>query len=125
MQQPRAYAGGPADLSAHTFSLDIGTAHPAFDGHFPGHPVLPGVVVLAEVLAGIEQHLAKPVDRILIRSAKFHAPVAPGSTLRIELVSGDGDGSAVAFTVSCDDTRVASGTLGLEATAAAATGSTA
>lgn len=119
MQRLTAHPVGPADLSSHTFSLDIGTAHPAFDGHFPGHPVLPGVVLLAEVLAGVERCLGKPADRILIRSAKFHAPVAPGSTISVQLVSGEGEGGAIAFTASCNDTRVASGILALEATAAA------
>ena len=98
-------------MSAQHFSITVAADHPAFDGHFPGHPVLPGVVLLAEVLAGVERTLGLPMDRILIRSAKFHAPVAPGSILAVELDDVAGTGLGVAFTVSCEDRRVASGTI--------------
>jgi len=94
-------------VSTQHFSIAVAADHPAFVGHFPGHPVLPGVVLLAEVLAGMERNLGLPVDRLLIRSAKFHAAVAPGSTLAVEVVCGTGIG----FTVSCQGTRVASGTI--------------
>ena len=30
--------------------IEIGADHPAFDGHFPGRPILPGVALLAAVL---------------------------------------------------------------------------
>jgi 3-hydroxymyristoyl/3-hydroxydecanoyl-(acyl carrier protein) dehydratase len=95
-------------MRSHHFSIAVAADHPAFDGHFPGHPVLPGVVLLAQVLAGVERWLELPVDTALIRVAKFHAPVLPGSTLAIELLHSD----AVAFTVFCGETRVASGTIG-------------
>jgi 3-hydroxymyristoyl/3-hydroxydecanoyl-(acyl carrier protein) dehydratase len=100
-------------LGSHRFTFDATAAHPAFAGHFPGHPVLPGVVLLAEILAGAERCLGVPMDRILIRVAKFHAPVLPGSTLAAELVVGNG----IVFTISCGGTRVASGTLTLEGAA--------
>lgn len=94
-------------MSAQSFSVAVAADHPAFAGHFPGHPVLPGVVLLAEVIAGAERLLKVPMNRILIRSAKFHAAVAPGSTLLVEIVRG----TSIGFTVSCEGTRVASGTL--------------
>jgi 3-hydroxymyristoyl/3-hydroxydecanoyl-(acyl carrier protein) dehydratase len=100
----------PARLDSHDFSITVAADHPAFVGHFPGHPVLPGVVLLAEVLAGVERCLGLPMDRIMIRVAKFHAPVAPGATLAVELVQGNG----IAFTVSRDGTRVASGTIAVD-----------
>jgi 3-hydroxyacyl-[acyl-carrier-protein] dehydratase len=114
-------------VSSHRFEVDIAADHPAFDGHFPGHPVLPGVVLLAEVLAGIERWLGQPLDGIRIKVAKFHAPVAPGSLLTVELIASGVAGAApasaglaladlarpggIAFTVSCGDTRVATGTV--------------
>ena len=94
-------------MDAHRFTVEVPAGHPAFDGHFPGHAVLPGVVLLAEVVAGVERCLGLPTDRLVIKVAKFHAPVAPGSSLAVELVL-DRD---IAFTISCGPTRVASGTL--------------
>jgi 3-hydroxyacyl-[acyl-carrier-protein] dehydratase len=110
MQHPGAPGGGSAGLSPHHFTIAVAADHPAFAGHFPGHPVLPGVVLLAEVLAGVEAGLGLPMDRIQIRSAKFHAPVLPGSTLTVELVPG----SVIGFTISCGSTRVASGSIAPE-----------
>lgn len=89
------------------FTVDVAADHPAFAGHFPGHPVLPGVVLLDEVLALAERHLHRPLGDLLVRVAKFHAPVTPGARLTVEL-AGSGP---VSFSVSCDGIRVASGEI--------------
>jgi 3-hydroxyacyl-[acyl-carrier-protein] dehydratase len=62
--------------------------HPAFDGHFPGQPLLPGVALLAEVIEAILgdaelSALVGPRPRIGI--AKFVAPVLPGTVLSMAL----------------------------------------
>lgn len=55
--------------------------HPAFEGHFPGRPILPAVVLLAEALAAIESATRRaPQDWTLV-NAKFLAPVSPGTPL--------------------------------------------
>lgn len=105
--------------ASHDFSITVPAEHPAFVGHFPGHPVLPGVVLLAEVVAGVERCLGLPMDQIVIRVAKFHAPVSPGATLTVELVQGNG----IAFTIASGETRVASGTLALDSKPQPDTGS--
>jgi 3-hydroxymyristoyl/3-hydroxydecanoyl-(acyl carrier protein) dehydratase len=82
--------------------------HPAFEGHFPDAPLLPGVVLLAEVLeAVISAGWAAPVQ---IASAKFLAPVRPGSTIVIELAVPPGEQNAT-FDVRCGDACVATGRL--------------
>ena len=69
-------------------ALTIAPEHPAFAGHFPGRPLLPGVALLAEVL---ELVLADPALAALvgvaprIGAAKFLAPVRPGAQLTITL----------------------------------------
>jgi 3-hydroxymyristoyl/3-hydroxydecanoyl-(acyl carrier protein) dehydratase len=63
-------------------------AHPAFAGHFPGQPLLPGVVLLAEVLeaALADATLAALLGpRPTLASAKFLAPVSPQGDAPIEL----------------------------------------
>jgi 3-hydroxymyristoyl/3-hydroxydecanoyl-(acyl carrier protein) dehydratase len=61
----------------------IGPEHPAFAGHFPRRPVLPAVVILAEVLAAIEAQTREPPQQWTIASAKFLAVVAPDEPLTL------------------------------------------
>jgi 3-hydroxymyristoyl/3-hydroxydecanoyl-(acyl carrier protein) dehydratase len=69
-----------------TRPLEIDAGRAAFEGHFPGRPVLPGVALLADVLEAAldEPALAQglgPAPRLLV--AKFFVPVAPGAALAI------------------------------------------
>ena len=68
--------------------LHIAADHPAFDGHFPGRPLLPGVTLLAEVLEAVldDPALAAIVGSApRIGAAKFLAPVRPGARLTLRL----------------------------------------
>ena len=72
----------------HTLTLQVAHDHPAFGGHFPGQPLLPGVSLLAEVLEAVldEPALAAIVGAApRIAAAKFLAPVRPGARLTIAL----------------------------------------
>jgi 3-hydroxyacyl-[acyl-carrier-protein] dehydratase len=67
---------------------------PFFQGHFPGHPIMPGVLVIesmAQTAAVLVVHtLGKSAEGKLvyftsIDEARFRKPVQPGDTLRIEV----------------------------------------
>lgn len=67
---------------------------PFFQGHFPGHPVMPGVLIIEAMaqVAGIMAYVAsgeetkKKVTYFMsIDNAKFRKPVFPGDQLRIEI----------------------------------------
>ena len=71
--------------------VEIDPGHPAFDGHFPGRPVLPGVALLAEVLEAAlgDAALAGFVGTApRLPVVKFLAPVLPGASLRIDFRVG-------------------------------------
>jgi 3-hydroxyacyl-[acyl-carrier-protein] dehydratase len=89
-----------------TFRYEVPADHPAFPGHFPGRPILPGVVLLDAVLraAGLGQaHLLR---------AKFTAPVLPGDTVEIALTPRAG--GRTAFACTRDGRTVLSGELACE-----------
>ncbi len=73
---------------------NVSINEPFFPGHFPGHPVMPGVLIVEAMaqVAGIMAYLAsddetrKKVSYFMgIDSAKFRKPVMPGDQLRIEI----------------------------------------
>ena len=59
------------------FSID----HPTAAGHFPGNPIIPGAVLLDEVLQAIAGDGGAAPS--VIRSVKFLQPVRPGDVLLI------------------------------------------
>jgi hypothetical protein len=92
-------------------TLTIPADHPAFPGHFPGHPVLPGVALLSLVLEAVAARPALQARlgaQPTLDNAKFLAPVGPGATLRLALRE---QGRGVAFELFSGDTAVARGQL--------------
>jgi beta-hydroxyacyl-ACP dehydratase FabZ len=65
---------------------------PFFQGHFPGHPIMPGVLIL-EAMAqvggvgalNLSENLGKLAYFLSIKEAKFRKPVMPGDQLIIEV----------------------------------------
>lgn len=83
--------------------------HPAFAGHFPGRPIVPGVVLLDRAILFADQLLGQSGQLWQIGNAKFFSPVGPGEALIFALehkASG-----AIAFTVRAAERSVASGSL--------------
>jgi 3-hydroxyacyl-[acyl-carrier-protein] dehydratase len=96
-----------------TTSLAIAANHPAYAGHFPGQPVLPGVVLLDAALQVLERSGEAIADGWAggwtISSAKFQSAVRPGEALTLEhetLPNG-----SVRFAIRTTDRAVASAIL--------------
>lgn len=93
--------------------LSVADDHPAYAGHFPGHPILPGVVLLDEAL-----HALAAVHRLesaigQIKSAKFLSPVSPGEALRLDYAaSAEG---VFRFRILAGERAVASGVFAFAA----------
>lgn len=98
-------------MSRHRVPLQVASDHPALPGHFPGSPIVPGVVLLDETLHAIEVALAADTDGLPwhIGAAKFHHIVRPGDALQLDFESQP-DGS-VHFELRSNGTLVASGTV--------------
>jgi len=94
--------------STHRIDADLR----AFDGHFPGAPVLPGAYLLALVLHELERQPAlrsRLGNTLEVQQVKFLAPVGPGQTLRIRLEARP---PGIEFSVHQGATPVARGQLG-------------
>jgi 3-hydroxymyristoyl/3-hydroxydecanoyl-(acyl carrier protein) dehydratase len=85
----------------------IPASHPAFAGHFPGQPIVPAVVLLAEVLAAVQHATGLAADAWTLASAKFLSPVGPDSAL--ELVHEESANGGRRFEIRAGATLVASG----------------
>ena len=67
--------------------FDIPVDHPCFPGHFPGQPILPGVLLLERVMSLAQTSLARSLDECTVYNIKFLASVAPGDVLDVQLAS--------------------------------------
>lgn len=100
-----------------TFAAD----HPVFVGHFPGRPVVPGAMLLDEVLY-LAMRALRPASRFPaqqsneipkaqchVASVKFLSPVSPGETISISCTGSWGEQSR--FDITCAGRTVATGVL--------------
>lgn len=82
--------------------------HPCLPGHFPGRPLVPGVVVLEQVLRAAEAQAGAPLTALRLPQVKFMAPLLPGQAARVEL---DGQAPRWKFLVWRGDELLARGEL--------------
>jgi len=80
--------------------------HPSLPGHFPGRPVVPGVMLLDQVIAAIEARHGALALPLRWPQVKFVQPLLPGEEARVEL---DGDTPRWRFRVLRGETVLASG----------------
>jgi 3-hydroxymyristoyl/3-hydroxydecanoyl-(acyl carrier protein) dehydratase len=90
-------------------SIEVPADHPAFAGHFPAFPVLPGAVLLDKILQIIQRDRRIDLTHWQIASAKFLDAVRPGDVLRLEHDAPKS--SLIRFTVRAANRTVASGIL--------------
>jgi 3-hydroxyacyl-[acyl-carrier-protein] dehydratase len=106
------------DLNAKANSADmtfevsraIHADHPTLPGHFPGAPLVPGVVILDEVLAALLQRRSD-CQLTGIRFVKFLTPLKPEQTFTIQFCANDDDAAEVDFHCVVEDRVIAEGRL--------------
>ncbi|BCA55715.1 hypothetical protein W02_28550 [Nitrospira sp. KM1] len=86
----------------------IDPAHASLTGHFPDHPIVPGVVILNEVLRAVEPYCSGMSDAFRMPSAKFLSPLLPGQRFTITI---DHSNEKTCFTVKSGITCIVTGIL--------------
>lgn len=79
--------------------------HPSLPGHFPGRPIVPGVVLLERVLEAIEL-THPPLGALRMPQVKFMQPLLPGELAEVAL---EGEAPRWRFRVQRAATLLASG----------------
>ena len=92
--------------SVHTTSIRIAANHPALPGHFPGQPIVPGVVLLDRVLSEAESWLQRPVHPASLPNAKFTAPLLPEQDAELQMKL---EGDELRFSLTRDGAPLAQG----------------
>jgi len=93
--------------------FSIAPDHPSLPGHFPGRPIVPGVVLLDRVVEAIETAHG-PLGAVRLPQVKFLQPLLPGEMACICLESSSPSDAAEAnprwrFRVMRGQTLLASG----------------
>jgi len=94
-----------------TCECTVPAAHPSLAGHFPGNPVVPGVIILHEVLTAVKKWM--PDHQIQgFEAVKFSHPLKPDNCFTIELQKADS--RLIKFKCHVEGLLLNSGTLILQ-----------
>lgn len=80
--------------------------HPCLPGHFPGSPLVPGVMLLEQVALALRAWRGERLARVL--EAKFVAPLLPEHEAQVTLIDASG---RVRFEIRRDGELLARGTI--------------
>jgi len=92
--------------------VTIAADHPAFAGHFPGLPIVPGVVLLDHALHAISAAGSPASGACRITSAKFLHPVGPGARLVIRHQTLDN--ASIRFEILVGSEKAVTGSIAFE-----------
>ena len=97
--------------TSHQTRFLVPADHPALPGHFPGSPVVPGVVVLDHVLKAGEAWLGRRLEARGLKQVKFQSALLPDETADVSLeVAGEN----LTFRVTRAGHAIAQGTFVIE-----------
>jgi 3-hydroxyacyl-[acyl-carrier-protein] dehydratase len=79
------------------FEFTVPNAHPSLAGHFPGNPIVPGVLLLDCVMDALQRAGGAPV--VHLQRVKFLSALRPDETAR---GSWEVDGTRASFRATAD-----------------------
>lgn len=94
----------------HSFTIQA--THPSLEGHFPNNPIVPGVVILDEVI-NIIQSLKPEFTISAIPMVKFTKPLLAEQQVKVEIKAKNE--TAISFVCSHNKTKLVTGQLTLKA----------
>ncbi len=94
-----------------TSTLSIDSSHPCLAGPFPGHPIVPGVLLLDRVLARAESCVGQRLNVTSLPVAKFTRPLLPGEVAVLQLEVHE---TEIKFDISKDNARIAQGSFKID-----------
>lgn len=94
-----------------TYSFTIKNTHPSLKGHFPGNPVVPGVIILDEVMQIIKS--IKPDFLVkTIPAVKFTQPLLAEQRVNVEIIHKTD--TSISFNCLHNENKIASGQFALK-----------
>jgi len=101
------------NAGSHREPLCIDAAHPSFAGHFPGRPVVPGVVLLDGVLEAAQRLFGLSLETLRMPQVKFLQPLLPRQTAEVafEQTAVDAGHARIRFRIERDGALLVSGEL--------------
>jgi predicted hotdog family 3-hydroxylacyl-ACP dehydratase len=95
-------------MPAFEIQCRIPAHHPSLPGHFPGQPIIPGVVILDEVGAALAEWRQSRITHI--HFTKFLSPLNPEQTFTISLANASG-ANQITFQCRVENRPIAEGLL--------------
>lgn len=84
-KQPDVLSRERLEAACWRFELAVPANLAWFDGHFPDHPVLPGVAQIGWAIRFAREAFGFKTDPPSIERIKFQRPIAPGDRITLEL----------------------------------------
>jgi 3-hydroxymyristoyl/3-hydroxydecanoyl-(acyl carrier protein) dehydratase len=107
---PRGFSARPREDAPGVFDVHVPSDLEFFRGHFPGQPILAGIVQLdALVLRQVAETWPGLTRLARITRLRFRRPIRPGEDIVLSLVRTAP--ARVDFTIACRDAPCAAGTL--------------
>jgi 3-hydroxyacyl-[acyl-carrier-protein] dehydratase len=97
-------------MNSHERVFAVPADHPSLPGHFPGNPIVPGVLLLDEVIGTAEEWLGRSLRVRAAPQVKFVQPLRPEESARIYLTL---EGTTLKFSVKREDVLIAQGVMQL------------
>lgn len=94
-----------------TYSFTIKASHPSLKGHFPNNPIVPGVVILDEVI-NIIQEIKPDITIDKISMVKFTHTLLAEQKVNVEI--NEKSESSISFNCSHNDVKLVTGQLALK-----------